>query len=99
MKKTQDMVHEILKGSKESRNSDMELYTNVCGHINPMVLEMPFGFVMSHLKDFGLPPFETVRRTRQKLQAEYKELRANDKVEGYRMLNEIKFKEYAKENI
>ena len=52
--------------------------------------------VMSNRKVFGLPAFESVRRTRQKLQAAHPELAGDSNVEAQRMLNEGVFKEYAR---
>lgn len=92
---TQDIVMEILKNEKKARNSDMFLYIKVCQQINPKVLNEPFWFAMMNLKDYNLPCIETVRRTRQKIQADHPELAADSNVEAQRMLNEEDFNEYA----
>jgi hypothetical protein len=46
-----------------------------------------------------IPGFETVRRTRQKIQASYPELAACDKVAGMRMVNETEFRQYARSDV
>ena len=43
-----------------------------------------------------LPAFETVRRTRQKVQEHHEELRATDSVGAYREVLEEKYREYAR---
>jgi hypothetical protein len=93
---TQDIVKEILETNKMARNSDMALYVKVCEKINPGALSKPFWVVLLSLKEYNLPNFETVRRTRQKLQASYPELAGDVDVEAQRILNEEVFKEYAR---
>ena len=96
IKRTSDIVKEILEDVPEARNSDMLLYYRVCEKLNDVSLGMPFGIVLVNLKEFNLPPFESVRRTRQKLQASYPELCGSDEVEAYRVINEERVKDYAR---
>ncbi len=96
LKTTQDVVKEILETNEMARNSDMALYVKVCERINPNVLSKPFWVVLLSLKEYNLPNIETVRRTRQKLQAAYPELCGNDNVEAQRKVNEEAFREYAR---
>lgn len=93
---TQDIVKEILETNELARNSDMALYVKVCEKVNPAVLSKPFWVVLVSLKEYNLPNIETVRRTRQKLQAAYPELSGNANVEGQRTLNEEAFRNYAR---
>ena len=93
---TQNIVKEILETNKTARNSDMALYVKVCERINPLVLSKPFWVVLLSLKEYNLPNIETVRRTRQKLQATFPELAGDADVSAQRMLNEEAFKEYAR---
>lgn len=97
LKTTSDIVKDVLENIPETRNSDDRLYQFVCALINVDALKKPFVEVMANRKELGLPAFETVRRTRQKIQELHPELAGCDKVEGYRKLNEEAFKEYAKE--
>lgn len=92
---TQDIVQSVLKENPQTRNSDQLLYLKVVERINPLVLNQPFWYAMTSMKELGIPPFETVRRTRQKLQREFPTLRANEDAEAQRMLNECVYKEYA----
>ena len=100
LKTTTDLVKGILQRCPEARNSDNILYYYVCGIIgneNGIDIEkmsMPTFFL--NLKKYGFPAFESVRRTRQKIQAEYPELSGSDRVEGHRKLNEETFRDYAR---
>lgn len=92
---TKALVKQILEENESARNSDNELYIEVCNRINPYVVYLPFRDVIANLSSLGLPPFESVRRTRQKLQAEHPDLRSNDEVALYRAENETAYKEFA----
>lgn len=99
LKTTTDLVKDILANIPETRNSDDFLYYKVCERINPILINLPFWKVILNRKKYNFPAFESVRRTRQKLQAEYPEFSGNDDVEGHRKVNEEVFREYAKANI
>ena len=94
---TSKLVKEILTESEAARNSDTALYIKVCERLNPSVLWKPFLDVMVARKEFNLPPFETVRRTRQKVQEKFPELAATSKVYEMRSENEKQFRQYARE--
>lgn len=100
LKNTTELVREVLQSHPKARNSDNELYYWVCaiiGHRNGIdvhKMSMPLFFL--HLHEYGFPQFETVRRTRQKLQATYPELCGSKTVEGQRRMNEEAFREYAR---
>ena len=96
IKSTQDIVKAVLESDIMARNSDDYLIYAVCKRINPMCLGMPFESVIRHRKDLGLPVFETIRRTGQKLRASQPELAGNVGVKEQRKKNEQVFKEYAK---
>lgn len=101
LRTTTDLVKIILERDSQARNSDNYLYLKVLqaiGRENGIDVDnMPVLRFFLHLKDFGcFPAFETVRRTRQKLQAEFSHLAANDRVEGKRTLNEEAFRDYAR---
>lgn len=97
---TTNLVKGILQRFPETRNSDNYLYFRVCAEVgkqkNVDIHQMSMPLFFLHMKDYGFPGFETVRRTRQKLQATYPELAGDADVEGQRMLNETVFREYAK---
>lgn len=94
--KTRHIVRDILENDESARNSDMALYIKVCERVNPAVLTKPFGYVLGNRKELGIPPFETVRRTRQKLQEDCKDYSAAPNVEAQRMLNEEIFRDFAR---
>ena len=100
LRNTTKLVREVLQKHPKARNSDNELYYWVCaiiGHENGIdihKMSMPLFFL--HLRENGFPQFETVRRTRQKLQATYPELCGDGNVEGMRRVNEEAFRDYAR---
>jgi len=89
-------VKEILEEVPDARNSDMLLYYMVCYKKNITTLGEPFGYVIMNLKSLKLPPFESVRRSRQKIQAAYPELAGTEEVEAQRMVNEQIVFDYAR---
>lgn len=96
IKRTSDLVKEILEQVPDTRNSDMLLYYMVCYKKNITTLGQPFGYVIMNLKSLKLPPFESVRRSRQKIQSIYPELAGSDEVEAQRMVNEQIVFDYAR---
>ena len=96
LKTTANIVKYILTKIPETRNSDNFLYFKVCERINPEVIYKPFHIVILNRKEYKFPSFETVRRTRQKLQAEFPELSGNNAVKRHRKNNEEVFRDYAR---
>lgn len=100
LKTTQDIVMNVLEANEMSRNSDnylCYLVYKIIGKKNCIDIDsmsMPMFFL--HMKDYGFPSTETIRRTRQKIQAEHPELCGDRTVEGHRLLNEEVFREYAR---
>jgi|GEM_PF-75746 len=97
---TQDVVYEVLEKDIAARSSDNRLYYLVCKKIgekhgyNIDHVSVPKFFL--HLSEFGLPTTETVRRTRQKIQAANPWLSGNRYVRSMRQKNEQAFREYAR---
>lgn len=96
IQRTSDLVKQVLTEEEITRNNDMILYAKVCERLNPNVLTMPFQNVICDLKTHKLPNFETVRRTRQKLQADFPELASNERISALRAKREEDFREYAR---
>lgn len=94
---TTKIVKSILETNKQARNSDNYLYIEVCKTINPQVIHKPFMDVMSDLKAYNLPSVETVGRCRRKIVESNPELAGNSRVEAGRALNELEFREYARQ--
>lgn len=103
LKTTSNLVMHILQIDEYSRNSDNILYYKVLKHIGNQngidIDKMSVPHFFLHLKQYGFPQFESVRRTRQKIQASHPELAGNDKTQACRMLNEEKYREYARGNV
>lgn len=70
-----EVVKAVLTIHKETRDSDFKLICWVYQNTNPDVMCLPFSKVMWNYKEYNLPSFETIRRTRQKLQHDCPELR------------------------
>lgn len=93
---TKALVKEILEENEHTRNSDMLLYYEVCSRLNPDALDDSFGCVILHLDALHLPPFESIRRSRQKVQAECPWLAASEEVALFRAENEDAYKNFAR---
>ena len=93
---TKALVKSILTSKEDARNSDMLLYLEVAKQINPQVLNQTFGGVLLWLEKYNLPPFESVRRARQKVQAECPWLAACEKVQDFRAENEATVSDVAR---
>ena len=79
--KVSDMVWQTLMIHPETRSSDRELILNLYSDFYGIFSE-PFYKVMDRT---DLPSFESIRRCRQKIQAEDEELRAVPEVEDERI--------------
>ena len=96
LQQTSTLVKQILIEDEAARNSDVYLYLKVCERLNPSALSKPFWAVLVGLKFYKLPPFETVRRARQKIQAKCPELAASDEVEDARAELETEYRNFAR---
>lgn len=96
IRETSSIVKDVLENCPDARNSDDLLYINVCKKVSPMALHQPLEMVFLMRKQLGVPCYESVRRTRQKLQAAYPELRGSDEVEAQRVVNEGIVRDYAR---
>ena len=90
----------ILTVDEKARNSDDYLYSVICRmrllDNNIDATRISFVDVMSRRKELNLPPYETVRRSRHKIQQHHPELRGNADVEAMRMVKEEEFRNYAR---
>lgn len=100
LKNTTALVKSILETDVDCRNSDNRLYLSVLRAISEKKgLELSYvsiTYFLTGLVGDVFPPFESVRRARQKLQRRYPELAACDTVRGYRAENEEAYEEYAR---
>jgi len=90
------LVKEMLIEFPETRNNDTLLQKMVMTKINPDIVGLGFCYVMDHRKDLGLPPFESIRRARAKLQREYENLKATPAVQEARAEQEEEYLEYVR---
>lgn len=75
MNDLQTTVEQVLREHEDSRDSDFRVIGWVIKMTKPDLLRMPLGYVLWNYKRLELPSFETIRRTRQKLQHDKPELR------------------------
>lgn len=90
LKNTKKVVEILLRDDPQTRNSDSYLYLKVIevmATYPPAVMNMPVSEFLMRYKELGYPPFESVRRSRQKAQQEFPELKACKKVEEKRTEN------------
>ena len=101
LKNTTKIVKAILEEDEQARNSDSFLYLKVLdvyGEKNGIdIKSMSITTFLLHLREYGFPPFESVRRTRQKIQEQCPHLAACDKVQAMRDEREAEFWAYATE--
>lgn len=101
IKSTARIVEFILATDKQARNSDSYLYLKVLEfQAKQAGIDIRNVLLVSFLvnsESWGFAPFETVRRTRQKLQAQFPGLASTEKVQGFKDAQEETFREYARE--
>ena len=100
LKNTTALVKSILEQDKQCRNSDSFLYLKVLTVIGKQkgidIEKMSIPYFLLNLHGAGFPGFETVRRTRQKLQQHHPELAACEAVEGFRADLEAQYRAFAR---
>ena len=77
MKDLQTIVEKVLREHKDARDSDFRTIGWVIKLTRPELMNMTFSQVLWNHKELDLPSFETIRRTRQKLQHDKPELRGD----------------------
>ena len=100
IKNTTELVKAILEQDKQCRSSDSFLYLKVLStvakqkNITLDFMTVPDFLVHHHGKHF--PPFESVRRARQKIQAAHPDLAACETVQDRRAENEAAYRAFAR---
>lgn len=97
MKVLAELVKSILEDDKKARNSDYHLWMRVCEITCPESLYSSFYYVLEHHNDLGLPNFESVGRTRRKVQELYPELQSDEKIHEERARREEEYREFSRE--
>lgn len=95
LKTIEGKVRAILEKDEEARDDDMALYLAVCNACLKGTGAMPFAEVMSQYKYLGLPSFESVGRTRRKLQEKHPELLGSVRMQRLRAAGEKAYRNYA----
>lgn len=100
IKNTSALVKEALRSNPQTRNSDNYLYYVICKAIlasNGLdISKISFQDGLLHRGDYNLPMFETVRRTRQKVQECCPELSSTAEVEAMKVIREEQYLAYAR---
>lgn len=103
LKGTKTLVKLIMEQDNKTRNSDSFLYYKVIETLGVMkdmdINNIPVSLFLLKMSEWGFPAFETVRRTRQKIQAENPHLKACPKVAAARTENEQVFRSFARGEI
>lgn len=103
LKHTSDLVKALLIQDERCRNSDSYLYLRVLSviaerkGIDLKGVTIPNFLINLHGTEF--PIFESVRRSRQKMQESYPELRACETVQEFRSESETEYRAYARSNV
>lgn len=99
LKTTTKLVKAILEADEQARNNDGYLYfkvLDVCGKRDGIdYIAMTIRDFLPCVNSLNVPNSETVRRTRQKIQAAFPELAACDEVEAMRAAQEYEYRAYA----
>ena len=88
------LVLEILEESVAARQDDYILFIRVCEKTNPQILDVPFGLAMK-IHYFQLPNWESVARSRRKIQKKRPDL-VEEETARKRRKAETEYRKYAK---
>ena len=100
LKHTKTLVKALLEQNEILRNSDSLLYLKVLTvvadrkGIDLRGITIPQFLLELHGTEF--PPFESVRRARQKVQEHHPELRPSEAVADFRQEEELKYRAFAR---
>ncbi len=98
LKTVEGKVKAILQKNEDARNDDMVLYLALCNLYLKDAGNMPLAQIMTNHKGLGLPSFESVGRTRRKLQERHPELLGSVRKQKIRAAGEKAYRKYAKES-
>lgn len=101
LRNTTALVKEALKSNPRARNSDNYLYYLICkaklAGWGVDITALSFADGLLKRSEYNLPAFETVRRSRQKIQQHNPELAGTADVEAQRAILEDEFRNYARQ--
>ena len=87
-----DLVYMTLRAEPATRNSDRALIYSIYKKFGVNAGESFEDVLFNE----DLPSFETIRRARQKAQADFPNLRADEAVEAFRAERESEFRDFAR---
>jgi hypothetical protein len=97
--KMSELVEELLVKDEKCRNSDAYLYFQVLATVSKQkgidINNMTVPEFLLKMHGNALPIFETIRRTRQKVQEMHPELSACETVKQFRAENETEYLEFS----
>jgi hypothetical protein len=96
LKTIEGKVRSVLQENEDARNDDMVLYLALCNLYLEDAGNMPLAQILTNHKELGLPGFESVGRTRRKLQERHPELLGNVRRQRIRAAGEKAYRKYAK---
>ena len=99
LKAVSAIVKNILMENTRARNDDNVLYLMVLNHVSNRngidIQSMTVPVFLMKMKEYGLPGFETVRRSRQKVQEDNPELEGTESTRRKRAKQEAVYREFA----
>ena len=98
LKTIEGKVRAVLQENEDARNDDMVLYLALCNLYLKDAGNMPLAQILLNHKELGLPSFESVGRTRRKLQEKCPELLGSVRMQKIRAKGEKAYRRYAKES-
>ena len=102
LKTTKEIVKRILEESPFCRNSDcfleLEVLKVYAKRLGIDIGSMTVDTLFKHRNEWGFPKSESIRRTRQLVQARHPELAASDPIDAYRLANEERVKSFVRES-
>lgn len=103
LKTVSALVKNILEQDNKARNTDNHLYLKVLEHCSGQygidIRAMTVPVFLKELDKHSFPGFETVRRSRQKVQATYPDLAPSEAVGKRRAKNEVAYREFAESEV
>ena len=100
IKNITEVVKYLLDQNEQCRNSDSYLYLKVLSIVSEQkginLYELSVPLFLLTMKENGFPPFESVRRARQKIQAANPDLAACETVQERRAENEAAYRAFAR---
>ena len=100
LKTTKEIVKRILEDEPFCRNSDcfleLEVLKVYAKRLGIDIGSMTVDTLYKHRNEWGFPKSESIRRTRQLVQASNPDLAASDPIDAYRLVNEERVRSFVR---